>query len=190
MCDPKNGYQNGAVAGDVPQYSADPPLHPPPRPSGLSSRDQPGPSGRAVASASPDDEDSEEESDIMSSLGRIESNLQQVLTTQARHTARLDHLEQDFQRAAYPWYDFAYRSGMVSEGMVTPSWYPRHDNYYEVSLSHGFDRLRVGRRRFNNFTPPAPRAPMEGDYEMDLDVDQGDDNEQVDPGDGGFFADD
>lgn len=105
----------------------------------------------------------------MSSLGRIESRLDQLLTTQAHHNPRLDHLEQNFEREGYPWYDFAYRSHMVSNSMATRAWYPHHDNYYEISLSHGFDRLCVDRRRFNYFTPPATRTAVEGDYRMDVD---------------------
>ena len=130
-------------------------------------RNRPSSNDRASTSAVPDDENSEDKSEIMSSLSRIESRLDQVLTTQAHHAARLDHLEQNFERAGYPWCDFAYRFHMVGESMATSSSYPRHDNYYEISFSHRFDRLRVGRRRFNNFTPPASRRAVGDDYGMD-----------------------
>ena len=83
-------------------------------------RDRPSGSARASTSAVPDDEDSMDESEIMSSLSRIESRLDQLLTTQAHHTPRLDHLEQNFELAGYPWYDFAYRSHMVGESMASP----------------------------------------------------------------------
>ena len=127
----------------------------------------------------------------MSSLSRIESRLDKILTTQAHHTARLDYLEQNFERDGYPWYYFAYRSHMVGESMATLTWYPRHDNYYELSLTHGFDRLRVGRRRLNNFNPPTPRRAARDDYEMDIagEEDEEGEHEQVDHGDGGFIDD-
>ena len=44
----------------------------------------------------------------------------------------------------------------------------RLENYYEISLNHGFDWLRMGRCRFNNLTPPAPRMTVGGDYRMDI----------------------
>ena len=68
---------------------------------------------------------------------------------------------------------------------------PRHENYYEVSLSHWFDKLRVGKRRFNNFTPPAPRTAVRGDYGMDINAEEEEEGEKehVDPQDGGFIGD-
>lgn len=65
---------------------------------------------------------------------------------------------------------------------------PRHENYYEVSLSHWFDKLRVGKRRFNNFTPPAPRTAVRGDYGMDINAEEEEEGEKehVDPQDGGL----
>ena len=84
-------------------------------------RDRPSSSARASTSATPDEEDSEDESEIMSCLSRIESRLDQVLTTQAHQTVRLDHLEQNFERAGYPWYGFAYHY-MVGKSMATSSW--------------------------------------------------------------------
>ena len=87
------------IEGDVPRYAVDPPLRPHRRPHTLAMRDRPSGSVWASTSAVQDDEDCEDESEIMSSLSRIESRLDQVLTTHTHHTARLDHLEQNFERA-------------------------------------------------------------------------------------------
>ena len=49
----------------------------------------------------------------------------------------------------------------------------------------------MGRRRFNNFTPPAPRRAVGDDYGMDImgeEEEEGED-EQVDHGDRGFIGD-
>lgn len=71
-------------------------------------------STRDSTSVVPDDEESEDESEIMTSLGCIESKLDQVLTTQAQHIARLYYLEVNIERTRYPWYNFTYLSHMVS----------------------------------------------------------------------------
>ena len=64
------------IEGNVLRYAVDPP----PRPQTLAMRDRLSGSTRASTSAVPDDEDSEDESEIMSSQSRIESRLDQVLT--------------------------------------------------------------------------------------------------------------
>ena len=79
---------------------------------------------------------------------------------------------------------------MVNESIATPSWYPGNDNYYEISLSQGFDRLCVRRRQLNNLTSPSLIAANRVVYDIDeVEGKEEGDGKHNDPNVKGFIGD-